>query len=208
MPEIQSKTFFCNMSRKIFISVFLLLVSMASTAATHVDSLLQVLHNPRSEYVFVIAHRADWRGAPENSIQGIENAIAMGVDMVEIDIQRTKDGRFILMHDRTLNRTTTGKGAVADWPLDSLQQFTLRSGNSIKTRRHIPTLDEALAVCKDRVLVNIDKGGEYISEILPIIRRMGVERQVIIKGKYTVDKVKAVYGQNTDNSHQRIIKTM
>ena len=90
------------------LSAALLLAALATQAATHVDSLLNCLHNPKSNYVFVIAHRADWRGAPENSIQGIENAIRMGVDMVEIDIRRTADGQFILMHDATLNRTSTG----------------------------------------------------------------------------------------------------
>lgn len=59
----------------------------------------------------------------------------------------------------------------------------LKSGNGIKTRRSIPTLEEALMTCKDRILVNIDKGGTYIKEILPIIRKCGMEKQVIIKRK-------------------------
>ena len=70
------------------------------------------LHDKNSQYVFVIAHRGDWRNAPENSIQCIENAIAMGADMVELDIQQTKDNNFICMHDATLDRTSTGKGAI------------------------------------------------------------------------------------------------
>ena len=51
------------------------------------------------------------------------------------------------------------------------------------------TLEEALMTCKDRILVNIDKGGTYIKEILPIIRKCGMEKQVIIKGRYPVEKV-------------------
>ncbi len=180
--------------KKAVLSAVSLIVALATQAANHVDSLLNCLHNPKSNYVFVIAHRADWRGAPENSIQGIENSIRMGVDMVEIDIQRTADGQFVLMHDPTLNRTSTGKGRVSDYTLDQIRQFSLRSGNSIKTRRAIPTLEEALLACRGRVLVNIDKGGDYIREILPVIQRTGTERQVIIKGKYALDRVKADYG--------------
>lgn len=206
MKENLFKMFYCNGRLAPFaLLVALIMLPLASSAATHVDSLLECLHNPKSDYVFVIAHRADWRGAPENSVQGIENAIRMGVDMVEVDIQRTRDGHFIVMHDRTLDRTSTGKGRIADYTLAELGQFRLRSGNAIKSRRPIPTLEDVLAACKDRVLVNIDKGGDYIRDILPIIRRMGVERQVVIKGKFPVDKVRADYGANSDMLYMPIV---
>ena len=58
--------------------------------------------------VLVVAHRGDWRYAPENSIAAIEHSIAVGVDIVELDLQLTKDSVLIVMHDATLNRTTTG----------------------------------------------------------------------------------------------------
>ena len=94
MKKFWSKMFSCNggFAPLTLLAAFVLM-PLVSSAATHVDSLLECLHNPKSDYVFVIAHRADWRGAPENSVQGIENAIRMGVDMVEVDIQRTRDGR-------------------------------------------------------------------------------------------------------------------
>lgn len=191
--------------RKAVLGAALLFASLATQAANHVDSLLSCLHNPKSDYVFVIAHRADWRGAPENSIQAIENSIRMGVDMVEIDIQRTADGQFVLMHDPTLDRMSTGKGRIADYTLEQIRQFRLRSGNAVKTRRAIPTLEEALLACRDRVLVNIDKGGDYIREILPIIQRTGTERQVIIKGKYALDRVKADYGDSKGMLYMPIV---
>ena len=201
-----SRVFHCKRGvMPLLLSIVSLLMPLMASAATHVDSLLECLHNPKSSYVFVIAHRADWRGAPENSVQGIENAIRMGVDMVEVDIQRTRDGHFIVMHDRTLDRTSTGKGRIADYTLAELGQFRLRSGNAIKSRRPIPTLEDVLAACKDQVLVNIDKGGDYIRDILPVIRRMGVERQVVIKGKFPVGKVRADYGTNSDMLYMPIV---
>lgn len=193
------------MNKKISLIISILLVSLSAVSQTRVDKLLDNLHDKSSKYIFVIAHRGDWRNAPENSIQCIENAIAMGVDMVEIDIQPTKDGNFICMHDETLNRTSTGIGAIKDYTTDELKKLVLRSGNGIKTRRQIPTLEEVLKVCKNRILVNIDKGGTYIKEILPIIKKCGMEKQVIIKGKYPIEKVKESYGSNQGMLYMPII---
>ena len=73
------------------------------------------LHDNESKYIFVIAHRGDWRNAPENYLQSIEKAIAMKVDMIELDIQPTKDGNFICMHDETHALTNTEKGPIKDY---------------------------------------------------------------------------------------------
>lgn len=178
------------MTKKLFSLLLILLTAFSISAQTRTDKLLKNLHDNKSKYIFVIAHRGDWRNAPENSLQSIEKAIAMKVDMVELDIQPTKDGNFICMHDETLDRTSTGKGTIKNYTTEELKKFVLRSGNGIKTRQPIPTLKEVLNVCKDRILVNIDKGGTYIKEIMPIIKECGMEKQVIIKGYYPVEKVK------------------
>ena len=75
-----------------------------------VDHILKEFNEVANKSVLVVSHRADWRNAPENSLQAIQNCIDMGVDMVEIDLKKTKDGHLILMHDKTIDRTTTGKG--------------------------------------------------------------------------------------------------
>lgn len=178
------------MTKKLFSLLLILLTAFSISAQTRTDKLLKNLHDNKSKYIFVIAHRGDWRNAPENSLQSIEKAIAMKVDMVELDIQPTKDGNFICMHDETLDRTSTGKGEIKNYTTEELKKFVLRSGNGIKTRQPISTLKEVLNVCKDRILVNIDKGGTYIKEIMPIIKECGMEKQVIIKGYYPVEKVK------------------
>ena len=58
--------------------------------------------------VLIAAHRGDFKNYPENSIPGILSCITQGVDIVEIDVQKTSDGHFVLMHDPKLNRTTNG----------------------------------------------------------------------------------------------------
>ena len=75
-----------------------------------VKAIYAKITNPDNKEVTVVAHRADWRFAPENSLAAIESSIRLGADVVELDVQKTKDGQLILMHDKTLDRTTTGKG--------------------------------------------------------------------------------------------------
>ena len=76
----------------------------------------------------VVSHRGDWRNAPENSLQAIQNCIDMGVDMVEVDLKKTKDGHLIVMHDQTIDRTTTGKGKPENYTLEELRRFRLKNG--------------------------------------------------------------------------------
>ncbi|MDE7407531.1 MAG: glycerophosphodiester phosphodiesterase family protein, partial [Muribaculaceae bacterium] len=134
---------------------------------TRADSLRQALYRPTGGDVMVVAHRGDWRYAPENSLAAIEHCIAIGVDIVELDLQMTKDSVLVVMHDATLNRTTNGKGYVKDWTLDSIKGLVLKNGCGIKTVHRVPTLEEAMLTAKDRVLVNLDKADSYFHHVLP-----------------------------------------
>ena len=194
------------MTKKLFFLTTYLLTAFSISAQTRTDKLLKnsnMIMNRK--YIFVIAHRGDWRNAPENSLQSIEKAIAMKVDMIELDIQPTKDGNFICMHDETLDRTSTGKGPIKDYTTEELKKVRPTQRQRNQTRQPIPTLKEALNVCKGRILVNIDKGGTYIKEIMPIIQECGMEKQVIIKGYYPVEKVKKEYGSNESMLYMPIV---
>lgn len=148
--------------------------------------------------VFVVAHRGDWRYAPENSVAAIEHSIAVGVDVVELDLQLTRDSVLIVMHDATLNRTTTGKGRVADWTLDSIRTLKLKNGCGIRTKHTVPTLEEALLAAKGRVLVNLDKADRYFDLVVPVLERTGTTRQIVMKGSKPADEVLALYGKYLD----------
>ena len=151
----------------------------------------QRLTNAAGKDILVISHRGDWRNAPENSLQAIRNCIEMGVDIVEIDIQKTKDGQLVLMHDNTLDRTTTGKGRVSDWTLDSLKTLFLRDGIGHATYHKIPTLKEAMLEAKGRIMVNLDKCYDYFPEAFKILEATATTDHVILKGyNKTVDQVK------------------
>ena len=149
--------------------------------------------------VLVVAHRGDWRYAPENSIAAIEHSIAVGVDIVELDLQLTKDSVLIVMHDATLNRTTTGKGRVADWTLDSIRTLKLKNGCGIRTKHTVPTLEEALLAARGRVLLNLDKADRYFDLVVPLLEKTGTTRQIVMKGSKPAAEVLGLYGKYLDD---------
>ncbi len=125
-------------------------------AQTHADTLVNCLFDMSTSKVMVVSHRGDWRNAPENSLQAFRNCIDMGVDMIELDLKKTKDGQLILMHDYTVDRTTDGKGKPEDYTLDELRKLHLKNGMGRATFHTIPTLEDlderalAVAQCRTR----------------------------------------------------------
>lgn len=166
---------------------------------SRLDSILTHLKDATDKNVLVVAHRGDWRNYPENSIAAINSAVAMGADIVEIDIQRTKDGQLVLMHDVTIDRTTNGKGMVKDYTLDSLRRLFLRNGLGRVTGHRIPTLEEAMLAVKNKAMVNLDKCYEYLPEAYNVLQRTVTVNHAIFKGYYlTVNNVKKDYDQFLD----------
>lgn len=165
------------------------------SAQNRVERIREEMLAPDRTSVLVVAHRADWRFAPENSLAAIENSIRLGADVVELDVQKTKDGQLILMHDKTLDRTTTGKGKVAEWTLDSIRTLRLKNGAALRTKHRVPTLEEALLTAKGRVMVNLDKAYPIFDEIFPILEKTGTVGQIIMKGSKPVAEVKKDLGK-------------
>lgn len=163
-----------------------------------INDLIENLEDSNNKEVMVIAHRGDWRNAPENSIQAIENCIEMGVDMVEIDIRETKDGHLVLMHDETIDRTTKASGYVKDWTFDSLRTLKLLDGLGMETNHGIPTLEEALLVAKGKILINLDKSYEIFDKCYEVMVKTGTLNQVLIKGTKTIEEVESEFGQYLD----------
>ena len=152
----------------------------------------------KTDQVLVVAHRGDWRYAPENSLAALEHSIKVGVDIVEIDLQLTKDSVLIAMHDTTLDRTTTGSGKVSEWTVDSIKTLKLKNGCALKTVHTVPTLEEVLLLAKDRVLLNLDKADRYFDLIVPVLEKTGTSRQIIMKGRKPAAEVLSLYGKYLD----------
>lgn len=112
---------------------------------------------PGKHPLFVTAHRGFSGAAPENTLAAFEAAIAAGVDMIELDVHLSRDGRLVVIHDDTLNRTTDGRGNVADKTLAELQ--ALDAGSWFDPRfagEKIPTLAQVLVLTRGRTLLNIE----------------------------------------------------
>ena len=150
--------------------------------------------------VLVAAHRGDWRNAPENSIRAAMNCIAMGVDIVETDVRKTKDGILIIMHDETLDRTTSGKGKVSEVRYEYVRTLFLRDGAGHPTYQRVPTLEEFMnAVKGKRILINLDKSWDYIPETYAVLKKTGTVKQGIFKGYETLSEVKIKVGSLLDS---------
>lgn len=144
-------------------------------------------------YVKVIAHRGDWRNAPENSLKGLQNCIEWGVDMVEVDLAMTKDSILVLMHDESIDRTTNGKGLIQEWTLDSLQNLDLTLYDGTLTQEKIPTLENFLLQSKGKTEVFIDKGYPFIEQAYSILEKTGTLNEAHFLGFVSAEQFKKDY---------------
>ena len=170
--------------------------------ANRAEAIAAQIHDPGSKYVVVTCHRGDWRNFPENSLLAIESIIRMGADIMELDLKMTKDSVLVLSHDATVTRCTNfssvfrnepGKSArVSDLTLAEIKSLSLKRAHNIAIDTvRMPTLEEALRCCKDRICVNVDQGYEFYGEVLAIAERLGVTDQILIKGKKPIEVVAA-----------------
>ena len=132
-----------------------------------------------TDSTLVIGHRGGAGAAPENTVAAIQHGIAAGADAIEFDIHATRDGRIVVIHDDTLERTTDGTGTVEDLTLDELWQFdagfnfTPDLGRSFPWRGRgvgIPTLEEAVEACEGRPIiceVKTPRAGQALAAWLP-----------------------------------------
>lgn len=188
--------------KRFFIIAAFVAAAVSAAAQSRAERILRELRDPQSNYVAVISHRGDWRNFPENSLEAYESAIRMGVDMVEVDVHRTADGVLVVCHDKTINRTTSGKGKIAQLTYDSIRNVRLRTGhNVVRPRYRMPALAEVLDLCRDRVLINIDKGYDYYDEILPMLVERNMVEQVVIKSKRPAETVENRYAGYPRNMH-------
>ncbi len=129
--------------------------------------------------VTVIAHRGFSGVAPENTLISFQKAIDVGADMIEFDVSLSKDGIPVVIHDKTINRTTNSKGKVEDFTLDQLKAFD--AGSWYKEQfsdQKIPTLEEVIQLSKGKIMLNIE------------IKKYSVKRNIKIDGlEYKIVKL-------------------
>ena len=125
--------------------------------------------------VLVVAHRGGAALAPENTLAAFDNALRIGVDMVECDVHLSKDGELIVMHDSDVSRTTDGAGQITQMTLAEIRRLNAAAkfGSGTWAAQPPPTLSEVLDLIKDKAGVQIE-----IKTAAGNMRYPGIEKQV------------------------------
>lgn len=127
-----------------------------------IEELQEYFRYDKGRDILISGHRGGMMdGYPENCMESCAKTLSMMHSFFEVDFSFTKDSVLVLMHDLTLDRTTTGKGRVADYTYDQLQQFYLLDRKKKVTKYKIQTLKELLEWGKDRCVFNFDN--KYIN---------------------------------------------
>ncbi len=122
-----------------------------------------------------VGHRGARAYEPENTLRSFRKAVELGVDAVELDVRRTKDGEVVVIHDADVGRTTDGKGLVSELTLEEIKRFSAGEGE------RVPTLEEALDFLGERVKVLIElKEVGVEEEVVGLVREKGLVEGVIV----------------------------
>jgi glycerophosphoryl diester phosphodiesterase len=132
----------------------------------------------------IVAHRGSSADRPENTLASARRAIEAGANAVEVDVRTTKDGVLVLSHDATVDRMTEGRGKVNDKTLAEIQQLDAgREFNPKFAGERVPTLEELLTHCRDKIEVQLDlkeSGEPYERMVAETVRAAGDSRHIIL----------------------------
>ncbi|WP_275783709.1 glycerophosphodiester phosphodiesterase family protein [Pararhizobium gei] len=178
----------------LFLSVLVCALFALPAQSSDIDRTVQILDrlnraNDWRSHIMVVAHRTGWKEngrivRAENSLDAMRNAIALGAEMIELDVRKSADGVFVLMHDDFLDRTTTCRGETKTKTLAELKTCRLViEGQAIVTDETVPTLKEAFAIAKGKIIINIDNKltAAVLPEIAAEARSLGMAGQILIK---------------------------
>ncbi len=132
-------------------------VTLHTINVKNTDELIDFFKYRNIRSPLISAHRGGARaGFPENCIATFENTLIYTPSIFEVDPHLTKDSIVVLIHDETLDRTTTGKGKVIDYTWEELKDLKLKDNNGNVTPYRIPLLEDALEWCKGKTILVLD----------------------------------------------------
>lgn len=142
---------------------------------------------PHPDRPLIFGHRGASKVAPENTLPAFEAAVRLGADGVELDVQYSSDGKLVIFHNTTLDKTSTGTGRVTAHTLEELRDLDAGSwfGPQFAGTR-IPTLDEVLDLLKGKLLVNIElktfdmASRGLAADVVRTVRAHGMTDEVVL----------------------------
>lgn len=186
-----------NTSEKADVWEFYSAISIQSPLKDYIDNkhtLLKsaFLHNGK---VKLVAHMGYHASAPENTIKSFVEAGKRGFWGIESDVQQTSDGYYVMCHDGTVDRTTTGSGSISEMTLAQIRALQITADTTLK----IPTFEEYLSVCKRYGCVpiielkgTITNTKESYTKILDIVRSFGLlDGCIFIGSKYALSNFRS-----------------
>jgi glycerophosphoryl diester phosphodiesterase len=162
-------------------SIFIFTLLALSTILFSQEEVQNCLAKAAKNGVYIVAHRGAHIGIPENSLAAYQKAIDLGCDFVEIDVRTTKDGKFVSIHNSTVDEyVTTAKSKVSELNLSELRSLDIgvKYGPQWKNTR-IPTFDEILELCHGRIGIYLDLKAAPVSQLVESIKRLGMEKDII-----------------------------
>ncbi|MGN0153322.1 MAG: glycerophosphodiester phosphodiesterase [Lachnospiraceae bacterium] len=147
----------------------------------------------------IFAHRGASGEAPENTLEAFALAMKQGADGIELDVQLTKDGELVVIHDETIDRVSDGKGFVREYTLKELRKFSFHNHMEAYRGVAVPTLQEVLQLVKESTMeINIElKTGIFWYEgierkTMDIVKEVGMQDRIIYSSfnHYSVQKVR------------------
>jgi glycerophosphoryl diester phosphodiesterase len=155
-------------------------------------------HYPSDIKALISGHRGGIEeNFPENSIAAFENTLKYTYAFFEIDPRLSKDSVIVLMHDATLERTTTGKGKVSDYTWAELKQLKLKDVNGNVTDYRIPTLSEAIDWARGKTILSLDWKGVPYEMTEKLITKKEAHAFVMV-GIQNLEQAKFYLNQNRD----------
>lgn len=149
-------------------AILLFLVSLPGLAAAWSSGeIAGCIRDPGCHRTFVVAHRGNGFGGPENSRAGVRNAVAAGVPVIEIDLHLSRDGQVFVIHDDTLDRTTDRKGEVAALSAEELARARLSNGEPL------PSFEEIYAITRGRAVLDLHFQKDALEPVAEFLARSG-----------------------------------
>lgn len=166
--------------------------------------------------MIIFAHRGASGDYPENTILAFKKALEIGVDGIELDVHKSKDGELVVIHDEDIKRTFKGNGLVKDYTLEELRLFDCKKfKHRYDSQCKICTLKEVIEIIKNEdIILNIEAKTDIINydlekDVLDLINEYGVKNKILISSFYhqTIQNLKkldsdvkygALYGDRQD----------